>query len=324
MGRFVNVLYFVHSQEDMDGIDAIFKLAQDSQAKLTLVDVVAPVGGGRLAAFLGKDVLQLQELIVGARVRELKMVADEKGHGEVEVKVLVGKPYVQVVRQVLAYGYDLVIKRAWPSAGTDRLLKSDDLHLLRKCPCPVWLDKTMKGVTEPASKVLVPVDFDLDGGSGDDTDELNLSIMKTAVAIAAAGFSELHVVHVWDAPGEMMVRVWSEDAHSAGAQYVEGELSCHREAFFRFQELVAATLGQDVLNHIRPQYHLRRGSASDVIPRMAREIGADLVVMGTLARTGVAGVVIGNTAEDILDQLHCSVVAIKPPGFVSPITLDNM
>ena len=44
--------------------------------------------------------------------------------------------------------------------------------------------------------------------------------------------------------------------------------------------------------------------------------------MGTLARTGVAGLFIGNTAETILEQLTCSVLAIKPPGFVSPVTFD--
>jgi len=37
--------------------------------------------------------------------------------------------------------------------------------------------------------------------------------------------------------------------------------------------------------------------------------------MGTIARTGISGLIIGNTAEAILNQLECSVHAIKPPGF---------
>jgi len=48
---------------------------------------------------------------------------------------------------------------------------------------------------------------------------------------------------------------------------------------------------------------------------------ADLVVMGTVARTGIAGWLIGNTAEAILEQLQCSVLAVKPHGFVSPVKL---
>ncbi|NMT50792.1 universal stress protein, partial [Vibrio parahaemolyticus] len=48
-------------------------------------------------------------------------------------------------------------------------------------------------------------------------------------------------------------------------------------------------------------------------------IEVDVLVMGTLARTGISGYVIGNTAENILQSINCSLVALKPDGFVSPI-----
>ena len=44
--------------------------------------------------------------------------------------------------------------------------------------------------------------------------------------------------------------------------------------------------------------------------------------MGTVGRTGIPGLLIGNTAETILQQVDCSVLAIEPPGFVTPVTLD--
>ena len=47
----------------------------------------------------------------------------------------------------------------------------------------------------------------------------------------------------------------------------------------------------------------------------------NLLVMGTVARTGVSGLLIGNTAESVLDHVRCSVIAVKPPGFVTPIQL---
>jgi len=47
----------------------------------------------------------------------------------------------------------------------------------------------------------------------------------------------------------------------------------------------------------------------------------DLIVMGTLSRTGIPGYFIGNTSESILSQVNCSVLTMKPPGFVSPVTL---
>jgi len=58
------------------------------------------------------------------------------------------------------------------------------------------------------------------------------------------------------------------------------------------------------------------------VPAIAHELAVDLVVMGTVARTGIAGFFMGNTAESILTQLDCSVLTIKPPGFISPITLE--
>jgi hypothetical protein len=44
--------------------------------------------------------------------------------------------------------------------------------------------------------------------------------------------------------------------------------------------------------------------------------------MGTIARTGIPGVFVGNTAEKLLPHLPCSVLAIKPASFKSPVTLD--
>jgi nucleotide-binding universal stress UspA family protein len=52
------------------------------------------------------------------------------------------------------------------------------------------------------------------------------------------------------------------------------------------------------------------------------KVYVDVIVMGTVCRTGVAGFFIGNTAEKILNQVECSVLTVKPEGFESPITLD--
>lgn len=75
---------------------------------------------------------------------------------------------------------------------------------------------------------------------------------------------------------------------------------------------------------VRTQTHLIRGEASVVLLRTVRSLEADLLVMGTVARTGIAGLIIGNTAETVLDQVNCSVLAIKPDGFVSPVRLEKV
>ena len=69
--------------------------------------------------------------------------------------------------------------------------------------------------------------------------------------------------------------------------------------------------------------HVIKGPAEQVVPELARELEVDLVVMGTVARTGIDGFFMGNTAESILGDLDCSVLTMKPPGFTSPVTLEE-
>ena len=71
------------------------------------------------------------------------------------------------------------------------------------------------------------------------------------------------------------------------------------------------------------QKYLRHGPAEQVVPELVNEYQIDLLVMGTVARSGLNGVLIGNTAERVLDEVPCSVLAVKPPGFVSPIHVST-
>ena len=86
---------------------------------------------------------------------------------------------------------------------------------------------------------------------------------------------------------------------------------------------VAISADDDMLTYLKPKTHLVKGRAQREIPALVEKIEADLVVMGTVARTGIPGFFMGNTAETILNQINCSVLAIKPPGFVTPITLEE-
>jgi universal stress protein E len=69
--------------------------------------------------------------------------------------------------------------------------------------------------------------------------------------------------------------------------------------------------------------HLEEGWPGEAIPAIARREGADMIVMGTLARVGIPGLFIGNTAERALDHVDCDVLAIKPKGFVTLVRLSD-
>jgi universal stress protein E len=58
--------------------------------------------------------------------------------------------------------------------------------------------------------------------------------------------------------------------------------------------------------------HVVEGLPEEVIAQTAEELDAELVVMGTIGRTGLSGALIGNTAEHVVDLLQCDILAIKP------------
>lgn len=236
------------------------------------------------------------------------------------IAVKVGRPFVEIIRHVIAGDFDMVIKTADELQGLrGYVFSSTDQHLLRKAPCPVWLWKP--GGTPPVRSVLVAVDVDEIAASEPVTlAGLNRRIAETAARIAAADGDggSVTVLHVWDARDEGLVRRWSGSAEIA-QDYVRTVEANHRRDLDRFVEDARRWAEADLGRKVKFVPVLERGVPRSTIADQIEARKADLLVMGTIARTGVPGFFIGNTAEDILNRIDCSVVTVKPPGFVSPI-----
>jgi universal stress protein E len=319
MKQFARILYFAAAPcGQAQAMARAVSLAENNQAELTVLDVVpaVPTAVGRYSG--GPEPGRLQEALVDGRRRELEALVEPHRQRGIRVQVRVGRSHIEVIRAVIDDGYDLLVKPAENPDVVDRLFGSTDMHLLRKCPCPVWL--TRPDERSNYASVLAAVDFDPDERSAADEAGLNRQIGAIAGTLAMSDFAQLHIVHVWDTLGETMVRSWANEPEEAAMRYAEGERMRHESALSRFGDQLRALLGPEAYDHLAPRFHLRKGSASAVIPALAEELQADLLVMGTLARTGIAGLFIGNTAENILEQVQCSVLAVKPPGFVSPVT----
>ena len=65
--------------------------------------------------------------------------------------------------------------------------------------------------------------------------------------------------------------------------------------------------------------HIKEGLPELVIEQVAEKLDAELVILGTIGRTGISAALIGNTAEHVIDQLNCDVLALKPDGYISPL-----
>ena len=326
MKRFKRILLVLDPEEPCISLaERAVAFARNSQADLTIAAVVPRIV---VAAGLPPDgpiTTELQARLEAEQVQRLEaLAAPLEERLSIRTKVLTGTPFLEVAREVLRGSHDLVIRAAENPGWLDRLLGSDDMHLLRKCPCPVWLAKC--GTAAPYRRILAAVDVD-DMYPPEELETrraLNREILELATALALSEFAELHVGSVWDAIGENYLRGALMSA-SAGqvAAYVEHARQRNAACLDRLMGELNDILGKDAVDYLRPKAHLVKGWARREIPALVKQLGANLVVMGTVARTGIPGLIMGNTAEAILGQLDCSVVAIKPPGFIAPVSLQD-
>ena len=186
MKRFKNILaVYSDTVGDDDVLTQAITLAERNDARLRLIEVID--GTNSSAAQRAERDKRLAR--IAASIRQ---------HGtEVETTSCVGTPFLQIVRQVLRGNHDLVIMAAEGSGGFKKLFfGSTSMHLLRKCPCPVWVLKP--GQRANYARILAAVDVKPDEH---ELDEINIKIMDLATSLARLNESELHVVHAWQPTG---------------------------------------------------------------------------------------------------------------------------
>lgn len=320
MNRFKNILYVLNEQigEPSASLSRAVSLAKNNQADLTLLYVLPKLSLSSYSRQVGISGQELQSKILGheqAALDRLRSLLDQSL--TIETRIRIGKRYIESIRAVQVDGFDLVVKEADAIDWLDRFFGSDDMHLLRKCPCPVWLMK--KDEKADYEHIMAAVDFD----TGDEdlgNDELNSVIMDLASSLALADFTSLDVVNAYNVPEAGFISLWVEQPDKVERELLESEYCLRARRMDELLEGLKHKLGTESYNYLSPRSHLVQGVPGREIPKMAKNVKADLVVMGTVGRTGISGIIIGNTAELILSQLSCSVLAIKPRGFVSPVS----
>ncbi|HLA30203.1 MAG TPA: universal stress protein [Pseudomonas sp.] len=186
---------------------------------------------------------------------------------------------------------DLVIKQHHPDSQLRKLLSPpDDWQLSRQLPVPLLLVKSERPWA--GGTILAAMDVD---HQDPQHRMLQGNVMNYAVDLCGLFAAELHVVSAYDVP--------SLDLADPVAHHDQAiALYCHDQCqwFQREYELAEHRL------------HIGEGPARALIPRIAHEQGAVLTVLGTIARSGLEGILIGNTAEAVLDGLESDVLVLKP------------
>ena len=309
MNRFKNILFVA----DQPGTESksfrnALALANANKASLTVMDVVEPmVWSAENQARFGTD---LTTILRDRRLDELAVVTSphRNEHLMIRTDVAIGTPFLEIIRATLRNRFDLVIKSAEKTEGLlSSTLGPNDQHLVRKCPCPVWIDRDE--TTHPYCKILAAVD-----PLGDEDKGLSRMILDLALSIEPE--AEVHIVHAWRLPGESSLKSgWARVPPDRLKDVLEEQEHMHKEAL------------SELLSHYDMRLddsnvHFEKADAAPLVTVIAKKLPADLVVTGTVGRTGIPGFFIGNTAESLMQVLDIPILTVKPTNFVSPVTLS--
>ncbi|MEZ6103852.1 MAG: universal stress protein [Pirellulaceae bacterium] len=289
-------------------VEEAAELAAQNQAALTIVDVVPE--SSWIASLVTTDLKSMREAYGRETQDKLESLATpirEKGL-EVATRVLTGKTSVEITREVIREMHDLVMAVA-KGQGSKRkgFFGYTALDLLRNCPSAVWL--VTKESAEKISHVLGCVDVSSDQPVDE---ELNDKVYELTTSIGQFHESRHSILHAWRMHDEALLSSRLTEGHVA--EFVRDHRKATTKRFDKFLKKHASSVASE-------NAHLIKGRPPETIETFVRENSVDLVVMGTVARSGLAGKLIGNTAEQILDRIECSVLAIKPYDFKTSITL---
>ncbi len=225
---------------------------------------------------------------------------------EVTSKFVYGRGWYELTREVIREDIDLIVVGTREKSATTRMLYgSTAVKLLRKCPCPVWVTRPD---VDPESVTTIV--------AADDLSPVGEKVLHTAISTAQFIDARLLVVSAVSYPleGAMMRTECSQEDIDNYRLKIKTETE--KEVFERLSMTDYRTIQQGT------QIVIQGGPADSVVEEVVVENKADLLVMGTIGRGGVPGFLIGNTAERLLHGLQCSILAIKPDDFVSPVKVE--
>ena len=211
-----------------------------------------------------------------------------------EVRAVVGEDRADraIIRHVLEHGIDLVVVgRRSRRRGDSRILGSVSRSLVHHCPCPVWVVK--EGCAALPTAIAVGVDLLPVGDRA----------IEAAVMLARETGAALHLVHAFQLSMSVQMR-----GDAAASEYDHETAAAARE---HIEKVIAGVGGFD-----GTKCHIGRTTPAKAILEVERRFEIDLAVLGTVSRGGLPGLILGNTAERLIDRLACSLLAVKPPDFV--------
>jgi nucleotide-binding universal stress UspA family protein len=303
MERFDSILVDVDATAAVHPeLDRAVRLARRCGASLTIVDSMT--ASARVHHPLPADI---DEGVIAARRHQLMRLARRVPEIQTTSELLVGQPATVLIQEVLRSNHDLLVRSHARDLTADANHHGAvDEELLRKCPCPVLL--VGPGRTPDRPRIVGVVTA---GKNDAPEDPLGVKVVEVTLAMAHLENGAPMLLQTWVPFAEQMIR--TNSLENSFAAYVEAE---RRRTAGALAGLTQSFAGD--LPDIRMMS--RRGKPEDIIPVFTVGEGIDLVVMAAPTNNAsIAGFFFGGASLKFLKKLTCSLLAVKPDGFVSPV-----
>jgi len=305
MMEYKNILVMVDpTKQEQPGLDRAVYLARNYGAKVSAFLCIYDLSYEMTSMLSAQEREAMQE---GVMVQHRQWLKDcTEVYPDLEIQSFVAwhkRPFEAAIEHIKEHDNDLLVK----STHKHDKLKSviftpTDWHLLRKSPCDVLL---VKDHDWPRDGTIVTAI----NAVSEDSDHINLNnkVMQHATDLAKVISAKVKIVNGY--PGTP-VNIAIEIPEFNAQEYNDSVKQHHINASIE----IANRHGLGV-----EDCFIQEGLAEDVIPSVTKSLDAELLIIGTIGRTGLSAAFIGNTAEHVIDRINCDLLAVKPDGFVSPV-----
>lgn len=307
MEKYQNILVVIDpTTGDQKALKRAIELAKKTHASITAFLSIFDFSY-EMTTMLSNDEREvMRKSVINDKAQWINENISQLDTGELKIDCKVvwhNRPFEAIIDEVQQNGFDLVVKGTHEHDKLKSVIFTPtDWHILRKCPSPVLLVKDH--LWPENGKILAAVNV---GSDESEHQQLNDKITEEALNLAKIVHAQVHLINSF--PGTP-VNIAIEIPEFNTSEYNDAMLKHHQKAMFNHADKFS--INKDFVS-------VDEGLPEDVIENTAKELDAELVVLGTVGRTGLSAAFIGNTAEHVIDRLNCDLLALKPKGYISPL-----
>lgn len=203
-----------------------------------------------------------------------------------------------ITEAVKVNNFDLVVKhsQAKNDGFTALIFTPQDWQLLRTCPAPIMMVRD--NAWQHQRRILVAVNV-----ASDEANKMRFNDELVQLGLDIAHHLDRGNIHLVSAYPPSAINMSIDMPEFNNTQSEQSEYESYAKNMQTLREKFG--IAED-------HTHLVEGFPEEVIPESAKALDAELVILGSVGRTGLAGVFLGNTAEHVISKLHCNLLTIKP------------